>query len=69
MLKPCFKNVRHGLRTIPEDWEATHDYQPVLFETFVDTSRYKGTCYHVANWIKIGETKGRHVDKHGEKKH
>ena len=28
-------------------------------ETFVDTTRYLGTCYKAANWIKIGQTKGR----------
>ena len=55
-------------RQLPEDWETTHGYRPVLLETFVDISRYKRTCYHAANWIKIGHTTGRHVDKHGEKK-
>ena len=30
-----------------------------MVETFVDTTRYIGTCYKAANWIKIGRTKGR----------
>lgn len=32
--------------------------QPLLVETFVDNSKYKGTCYKAANWTCLGETKG-----------
>jgi hypothetical protein len=28
-------------------------------ETFVDTSRFRGTCYRAANWQVIGTTAGR----------
>jgi hypothetical protein len=28
-------------------------------ETFVDRSRFKGTCYRAANWLRLGETRGR----------
>ena len=28
-------------------------------ETFVDRSRFKGTCYRAANWRRLGETRGR----------
>ena len=28
-------------------------------EAFVDTTRYTGTCYKAANWLKLGQTKGR----------
>jgi hypothetical protein len=28
-------------------------------ETFVDTERFKGTCYQAANWILLGKTTGR----------
>jgi hypothetical protein len=28
-------------------------------ETFVDTSRFRGTCYRAANWKVIGTTAGR----------
>jgi hypothetical protein len=31
----------------------------VLFETFVETPRHRGTCYKAANWIHIGQTTGR----------
>jgi len=36
-----------------------HNYRPVLVETFVDDSQYKGTCYHAANWQCIGKTSGK----------
>jgi hypothetical protein len=32
---------------------------PWLVETFVDTSRFAGTCFQAANWILVGQTKGR----------
>ena len=31
-------------------------------ETFVDTERFRGTCYRAANWISLGRTAGRGVD-------
>jgi hypothetical protein len=31
----------------------------VLFETFVETPRHRGTCYKAANWIHVGKTVGR----------
>ncbi|NNK02062.1 MAG: DUF4338 domain-containing protein [Desulfatitalea sp.] len=45
-------------RQLPFDWEARYGYRPVLLETFVQTDRFKGTCYKAANWIKIGTTGG-----------
>jgi hypothetical protein len=41
------------------DWEQRYGIRPWLLETFVDTSRYPGTCYRAANWIDVGETQGR----------
>jgi hypothetical protein len=46
-------------KRIQADWLDAYCYAPVLLETFVDTSRYKGTCYKAANWTYIGETQGR----------
>ncbi|MCG6870217.1 MAG: DUF4338 domain-containing protein, partial [Gammaproteobacteria bacterium] len=34
-------------------------YSPVLLETFVEKPRFRGTCYKAANWIYLGQTKGR----------
>ena len=31
----------------------------MLIETFVDTTKYSGTCYQAANWQYLGKTKGR----------
>jgi hypothetical protein len=42
-----------------EDWHKRYGVRPVLLETFVDTSRYAGTCYDAANWIDVGTTQGR----------
>ena len=30
----------------------------MLAETFVDPSRFAGTCYRAANWIEVGATRG-----------
>ena len=47
------------LRRLAEDWEQRYKIRPVLAETFVDQSRYKGTCYRAANWTPVGQTSGR----------
>ncbi|MCP4934581.1 MAG: IS4 family transposase, partial [bacterium] len=46
-------------RQIRDDWAQVHAYRPVLIETFVDTTRYHGTCYQAANWECIGNTSGK----------
>jgi Domain of unknown function (DUF4338)/Transposase DDE domain len=53
------KALSYATRQIGSDWEAHHGYRPVLIETFVDPTRYKGSCYKAANWQYIGETAGR----------
>jgi hypothetical protein len=47
------------LRRLPQDWKQRYGTDIAMVETFVDTTRYIGTCYKAANWIKIGRTKGR----------
>ena len=44
---------------LAEDWEQRYKIRPVLAETFVDQSRYKGTCYTASNWTPVGQTSGR----------
>ena len=44
---------------IQKDWVARYGHPVVLLETFVDTSRFRGTCYRAANWRYAGQTKGR----------
>lgn len=41
------------------DWEVCYGFRPVLLETFVDVTRFHGTCYKASNWINVGNTKGR----------
>lgn len=46
-------------RQIGEDWVRAFGYRPVLIETFVDPTRFAGTCYRAANWQFLGLTAGR----------
>lgn len=46
-------------RRLVDDWQERYAYRPVLVETFVETSRFRGTCYKAANWIYLGQTQGR----------
>ncbi|MDO8706213.1 MAG: IS4 family transposase [Sulfuricaulis sp.] len=50
-----------GLATqrLAGDWQVRYGERVLLVETFVDTSRYEGTCYRAANWIDLGITQGR----------
>lgn len=45
-------------RQMPQDWKSLYGIDLVLLESFVDPSRFKGTCYKAANWIKLGQSKG-----------
>jgi hypothetical protein len=44
---------------VAEDFERRYGLRPWLLESFVDGSRYDGGCYKAANWIHVGQTKGR----------
>ena len=46
-------------KRIAHDWDLQYHYRPVLLETFVELPRFQGTCYKAANWIYVGNTKGR----------
>ena len=46
-------------RRLPDQWQTVYGYRPVLLETFVEQPRFRGTCYKAANWIFLGQTKGR----------
>jgi len=46
-------------RRLAEDWQERYGYRPVLIETFVQIPRFRGTCYKAANWMYLGNTKGR----------
>ena len=46
-------------KQVPEDWQKLYAHPIYWLETFVDTSRFAGTCYRAANWQEIGSTAGR----------
>jgi hypothetical protein len=46
-------------RVVSTDWQRVYNHSVYFLETFVDTQRFKGTCYQAANWIYLGETTGR----------
>jgi hypothetical protein len=41
------------------DWIKKYNHPVFGLETFVDSTRFKGTCYKAANWICLGKTQGR----------
>ena len=46
-------------KVLPVDWQRVYNHPIYFLETFVDTERFRGTCYHAANWIYLGNTTGR----------
>ena len=46
-------------RQIADDWFERYRVRPLLIESLVDESRFSGTCYRAANWIRVGKTSGR----------
>ncbi|MGH9628183.1 MAG: Druantia anti-phage system protein DruA [Bryobacteraceae bacterium] len=44
---------------ISEDWQQLYGHPIYFLETFVDSERFRGTCYRAANWKLLGETTGR----------
>ena len=46
-------------RRIRADWQSKYGHPIHALETFVDRSRFRGTCYKAANWVKLGPTQGR----------
>jgi len=54
-------------RRLTQDWQRRYRYRPVLLETFVERDRFAGTCYKAANWLCVGQTRGRgKLDAHHE---
>jgi hypothetical protein len=41
------------------DWQAKYGHPIYLLETFVQGDRFTGTAYRAANWVCVGQTKGR----------
>jgi hypothetical protein len=49
-------------RMLSAEWEKVYGHSVYFAETFVDTTRHRGTCYRAANWIFLGRTQGRGKD-------
>ena len=47
------------IRRIRGDWQKKYGHGLLLLETFVETGRFRGTCYQAANWRYAGLTRGR----------
>ena len=47
------------VRRIGADWQRKYGHPLDWLETFVERTRFAGTCYQAANWIRVGQTKGR----------
>jgi hypothetical protein len=61
------------LRHLSRDWQSFYHHPLYLAETFVDEARFRGTCYHAANWVRLGLTQGfgrhgPHYRHHGQPK-
>jgi Domain of unknown function (DUF4338) len=49
-------------RMLSGEWEKVYGHPVYFAETFVDTTRHRGTCYRAANWVMLGRTQGRGKD-------
>jgi hypothetical protein len=59
----CANLASHALalctRRVSEDFERRYHLRPWLLESFVEIPTHDGACYKAANWIGVGQTKGR----------
>jgi len=46
-------------KIVPPQWESAYGIRPVLMETFIEKTRFTGASYKAANWIHVGQTKGK----------
>ena len=49
-------------RRLSAEWERVYGHPVYFVETFVDSTRFRGTCYRAANWVHLGRTTGRGKD-------
>lgn len=48
-----------SVRRVREDWKERYGVEPLLLETFVEKDLFKGSSYRAANWVRVGESRGR----------
>ena len=49
------------------DWQHKYGHPIYLLESFVEPSRFPGTCYRAAGWVQVGLTTGRTRNDDGRK--
>lgn len=47
-----------NVRRLSADWDRAYGHPVVLAETFIDPTRFRGTCYRAAGWQCLGVTRG-----------
>ena len=47
-----------SIKAVIQDWSSYYSVSPLILETFVDPTKFSGTCYKAANWIFLGKTRG-----------
>jgi len=58
-----------NLKRLSTDWLSFHGHPILLAETFVDSSRFYGTCYRAAGWQALGQTRGYSKCNHRYRQH
>lgn len=66
-LIPAWVRVRHlasyvlsrMAQALSRHWQNKYGHPIYLLETFVERDRFVGTSYQAANWVCVGQTKGR----------
>ena len=53
-------------RRLGQDWQAKYGHGIEVVETFVDRSRFRGSCCEASNWLELGLTQGR---SRGDREH
>lgn len=48
-----------ALRRLRADWQRVYGHDLALAETFIEVDRFRGACYKAANWVCVGQTRGR----------
>ena len=57
-MMPLQMQACHLPRSPRLDWLLVHGHRLILAETFIDPSRFAGTCCRAANWVELGHTRG-----------
>ena len=60
-------DIRQDDFRLSADWQAKYGHPLYLLETFVEASRFAGTCYRAAGWLSVGLTTGRTRNDDGRK--